>query len=46
MPSRADTLPVRILVVDDEPLIRDTLAEYLHAGRLRRRRLRLRRGGP
>jgi DNA-binding NtrC family response regulator len=29
MPSRANTLPVRILVVDDEALIRDTISEYL-----------------
>src|SRR5947208_10203863 len=28
-PSRASTPPARILVVDDEALIRDTLAEYL-----------------
>jgi DNA-binding NtrC family response regulator len=29
MPSRTPTPPARILVVDDEALIRDTLAEYL-----------------
>jgi DNA-binding NtrC family response regulator len=29
MPPRASTPPARILVVDDETLIRDTLAEYL-----------------
>ena len=29
MPSRIPTPPARILVVDDEALIRDTLAEYL-----------------
>ncbi|HEY1379434.1 MAG TPA: sigma-54 dependent transcriptional regulator [Gemmataceae bacterium] len=29
MPSRASSPPARILVVDDETLIRDTLAEYL-----------------
>ena len=29
MPSRSSTPPARILVVDDEALIRDTLAEYL-----------------
>src|SRR5436305_12013092 len=29
MPSRPPTPPARILVVDDEALIRDTLAEYL-----------------
>ena len=30
MSSRVPTPPARILVVDDEALIRDTLAEYLH----------------
>ena len=35
--AAADT---RILIVDDEPLIRDTLAEYPDPRRLRRRRLR------
>src|SRR3954451_12932445 len=29
MPSRANALPARILVVDDEALIRDTISEYL-----------------
>src|SRR3954463_6734878 len=29
MPPRAASMTARILVIDDEPLIRDTLAEYL-----------------
>jgi DNA-binding NtrC family response regulator len=29
MPTRANTRPSHVLIVDDEPLIRDTLAEYL-----------------
>ena len=29
MPPRASPSPARILVVDDEPLIRETLAEFL-----------------